>query len=344
MARGWVVNAADGSIAGFLANAPFLYSDDDGSQFVCMAAHTLAVRPNARGQGLARSLINAAVREPCDFSAGVQTSPGGWAATLAGGGQAMGQEWTRRPRIVVANAGAFLRMIGQKALGRKDGPAPGLPDHDDITVRADNDTEVEAIAGFSPSDDPRLAEMIARPAKVRPLRDAETLNWLYFGTPHLRATRLILRAIRGGRLIGYAGFRILPRSLRLLECRTLEEERCATHQLIGAARQWARRRRISHLLVYAYSPDIDAALPRRATLRVAGLRRFPYAIAIKNPALALLDLELGPWDGDAIFADDAQAYAGLVPPPRTRSDDVAEHPLIGAMDAGSSGTPAEECS
>jgi GNAT superfamily N-acetyltransferase len=306
MARGWVFTAPDGSIAAFMANAPFLYVDDAGSRFIGMAAHTLAVRPDARGQGLARSLTNAEFREPCDFSVGVQTSPGGWRATLSGGGQNMGQEWTRKPRIVIADGGAFLRMIGRKAIGRK-GPSLTLSPDQEGHVSAAEGTEIETIRGFSPSDDAALAQMVARPARVRPHRDAATLNWLYAGTPHLRATRLVLAVRKAGRLVGYAGFRVLPGSLSLLECRTLPEERDAARQLLAAARQWARARRMSHLLVYVYSEEIGEALPRGASLPAVGLSRFPYAIAIKNPALTLADLELGPWDGDAIIADDSRA-------------------------------------
>lgn len=307
IARGWVVTAADGSIAGFLANATFRYADDDGSQLACVAAHTLAVRPDMRGRGLARSLINAGVREPCDFSIGVQTNPGGWASTLAGGAQSMDQEWTRKPRLIVVDAGALLRTIVRRAAGRTIAPTPGSLDEAGSALTSDSGTQIDVVVGFDPGDDPTLAEMVARPARIRPWRDAATLNWLYGGTRQLRATRLVLTARRAGRLVGYAGFRVLPRSLVLLECRTLPEAGDATRELLGAARQWGRQRRLSHLLVYVYSSAIRDALPRWASWPGLGLSRFPYAIAIKKPGLVLADLELGPWDGDAIIADDSRA-------------------------------------
>jgi GNAT superfamily N-acetyltransferase len=265
-----------------------------------MAAHTLAVRPEVRGQGIGRSLTNAEFREPCDFSVGVQTSPGGWIATLGGGGEALLQQWVRKPRLVVAHPGAFLRRL----LGRKTPPLPQAPEARSLRQSG---AEVELIAAFDAGDDAELGRMAARPARVRPLRDAERLNWLYFGTPQLRATRLVLGIRRHGRLTGYAGFRLLPDSLILLECRRLPDEDGAVRTLLAAALHWARARRLSHLLAFAYSTEIDRALPRSA-IGAIWRRRFPYAIAIKNDALQESDLELGPWDGDAIFADDSQLF------------------------------------
>jgi GNAT superfamily N-acetyltransferase len=299
-ARGWVATSEGDRIVAYMANAPFDYGTEDGARFVGMAAHTLAVRPEARGKGVARSLTHAEFLEPCDFSVGVQTSPGGWAATLAGGGVPMGQEWVRKPRLVILDPGAFLRRMIRR---RRALPQP--PESEDAGLK---NVDVEVIASFRAQDDPQLTRMIARPARVRPVRDAERLNWLYFGTQRLQATRLVLGLRRRGNLLGYAGFRVLPHALVLLECRRMLDDVEVTKLLLAAACRLGRRRRLSHLLAYAYSADIEQAL-RPWSIPAIGSRRFPYAIAVKNAALKEKDLELGPWDGDAVFADDAHLFA-----------------------------------
>lgn len=305
--RGWIVTAPDGSLAAFMGNAPFAYVGEDGAQFECMAAHTLAVKPEHRGRGLARSLTNAEFREPCDFSVGVQTSRGGWAATLAGGGRKMGQQWVRKPRVLIADAGIFMRAAAARLVRRRRHVPLDLSSARDEGQIGDG-LELETLEAFRPADDAELSAMIARPARVRPRRSAAILNWLYFGSPYLRQTRLVIGIRHQGRLVGYAGFRILQESLSLLEARALPDEPDVVRHLLEAARRWARRRRMSHILLYVYSPSIAAALPRFSTLPALGRARFPYAIAIKNPCLALADLEIGPWDGDAVIADDGRLH------------------------------------
>jgi hypothetical protein len=132
---------------------------------------------------------------------------------------------------------------------------------------------------------------------------------MYFGTPMLRASRVVLAARRGARLVGYASFRRLPDTFVLLECRTAAGEEAAARALIRAARRRARLERKSHILAYAYSGALAAALPRLGTFKAPGQVRFPFLILMKRPGLDQEDLELGPWDGDAVIADDAPALA-----------------------------------
>lgn len=306
--RGWTVTAPDGAMVAFMGNAPFTYVGDDGAEFECMAAHSLAVRPEHRGRGLARGLTQTEFAEPCDFSVGVQTSRGGWAATLASGADRMRQEWVRKPRIMVADAGMLMRGLAARVTRRRRQVPLDLTDRGDEGGPIGNGLEVERVSSFRPDNDGDLSAMIARPARVRPRRSAAILNWLYFGSRHLRRTRLVLGLRRHDRLVGYAGFRILPESLVLLEARALRDEPAAVRLLLGAGRQWARQRRMSHVLLHVYSPAVAAALPRFSSLPAVGRARFPYAIAIKNPSLRLAELELGPWDGDAVIADDARLH------------------------------------
>jgi hypothetical protein len=310
MPRGWTATASDGSLAGFMANSPFAYVEPGGGRLYGFAAHSLAVLPEAREAGVARRLVKAEFLEPCDFSLGSQLSPGGWAASLAGGGLAFEQPWMSDARIVAADFGALARLgaKGPAALRAAAAAAANVAGRVAGAVeRPVRGIDVEPIEAFDPIDDEALGRMVTRKLPIRPLRDAETLNWLYFGTPHLRRSRLVLAARRDGRLVGYAGLRRLPGWLVLLECRALPEETMAMKALIGSAQRWAKRERMSHILVYRVSDALGDALPRLATFRAPDHVRYPYLLVVKRPGLTADQLEIGPWDGDAIIADDAPA-------------------------------------
>jgi hypothetical protein len=173
---------------------------------------------------------------------------------------------------------------------------------------------VEPIESFGSFGAAELADLVGRPAAFRPRRDPETLDWLYFGTPHLRRTRMVLAAKRGGRLLGYLSLRRLPASAELLECRTAPDCEEAPAALLDAARSWARRARLSHILVYPYSDAVARALPRTATFQAGRRLSFSFLIHLKRSGLATEDFEFGPWDGDAVTTDDAPALDGTLEP------------------------------
>lgn len=310
---GWVARDGNGAVAGFLANAPLRYVGETGETLICHALHTLVVRPESRGRGLALRIGLQAAAEPCDLLAATQVSEGGWRTGVAAGRQLVGkagirdawQDWTRRARVIVAHPGA----LAARALGGSGGLAGARP-CGAVGGGPWGDFEVDEIDVFDPAEDAALAMLSACPAKVRPLRNAETLNWAYSGTAELRASRLLLTARRGGRLVAYAGFRRLPGSLSLLEARAADGEPGALPALLRAARRWAVSRRLSHILVWLYSPAVAAALPRLTSFKPPGRRHFPYLVVSKRPGLRREDIELGPWDGDAIFADDAGRGSG----------------------------------
>jgi hypothetical protein len=161
------------------------------------------------------------------------------------------------------------------------------------------------MSTFDPADDSALGALVAGGGARRPLRDAATLNWLYFGSEPLKRTRLVLAARDRGRLVGYAGFRRLPTWLGLLECRVLPgQEEGVARVLLGHARHWAAKRRLSHLLVFPWSRALRSALPPVAG-RLPVRRRLGFFLS-----RGLDDsFELGPWSGDAIVADEAATPA-----------------------------------
>ncbi len=310
MPAGWVARDSDGGLAGLVANAPSRYVGESGETLVAYVFHTLAVSAAARGRGLGSRLIYESYRQPYDLALGSQTNAGGGKATVAGGGLVLDRPWTRRALLVVADPGALvLRALpgplwlrrAAAAAARLAGSAAGLLE------RPARGIEVERIERFDPADDENLALLVASPARVRPLRDSGTLDWMYFGTPALRRSRLVLGARRDGRLAGYIAFRRLPDSLILLESRALPDEPDVLPVLIRAAIAWGRDHRIGHLLVWPHSGAIDEALPWARTFRAPARISFPFFIFIRRPGLAVDDLELGPWDGDAVIADDALA-------------------------------------
>lgn len=315
--RGWVVVDGEDRVVGFLANLPVRYTLESGEPILAYAAHTLAVDAAVRGAGIGRRLIGCMVVAACDFSLGSQTNEAGWKTSLSGGGLAMSQAWTQQARIIAADWGALAaRTAKLRGLARRAAAAAVRLASAPASLfdRGGPGFDVAEIDAFETADDADLAALVARPVPVRPVRHAALLNWMYFGTPMLRASRVVLAARRGGRLAGYASFRRLPDTFVLLECRTAPGEDAAARALMRAARRQARRERKGHILAYAYSDALAAALPRLGTFKAPRHVRFPFLILMKRPGLDQEDLELGPWDGDAVIADDAPALAaaGLV--------------------------------
>lgn len=315
--RGWAATGRDGSVSGYMMNTPFHYQRPNGAPLICCAVHSLAVRPDARGAGLARGIAEASLRQKCDFIVATQTSAGGWGSGVSAGMLPLDAAWTREARVTAVDLGALVKLVSARtplhvrplleAIGRVLKPAAGVS-------RKRVGVDVGQIAGFDASDDPDLRRLEAGLAAIRPRRDSSVLNWLYFGTPHLARSRLVLAARRHGRIVGYAGFRCLPNWLGLLECRTLPEEVEATLALFESARAWARARGMTHILSYPYSAPVKRALPWLMTFRAPRRITYPYLAYIKTDGLNLYDLELGPWDGDAVITDDTPALDGVLVP------------------------------
>jgi GNAT superfamily N-acetyltransferase len=318
---GWAATGADGRLAGYMMNTPFLFRGS-GRPLLCCAVHTLAVDPGARGGGIARRLAEAAMQQECDFLVGTQTSPGGWNSLVAAGMKPLPEPWTGQPHLIAGDLAALARLAATRTgwLPRPIAAAAGglagklMRGAEKLLSCAPPGIEVRPLVTFIGLDPSALEAFVARCAPLRPVRDPGTLEWMYFGTGDLRRSRVVLGAWADGRLVGYCGLRRLPGSAALLECRADPDCIGAASALLAAARRWAVGERLSHILVYPYAPKILQALPRLASFRIRKQRPFTFLLHLKCPGIQVSDLELGTWDGDAVTTDDAPALDGVAHP------------------------------
>ena len=308
--RGWIVSDRD-DLVGVMANIPIGYRAPDGSDVRYRAIGSLAVHPRARGQGMARLLAQAATAQDCDLVVGTQTSIGCWRTLLSVGFSALAERWPAEPVLIVGAPSAFARRVElgwplrsaaevtvrimttlQQALGRA---APG-------------DLEVQISQGFAPADDDVLREL-GPDDMVTAIRESRNLNWAYFDDAYLRRTRLVLVARRGGRLQGYAAFKLMADSMSLLECRVLSATDDAARALLVAARAFALENGHSHITVYPFSAPVRSALPGLLTVPAPKRSFFSHCIYADDPSIPAR-LETGPWDGDAAIMDDWAPVGG----------------------------------
>lgn len=308
MDRGWMLRDADGRAVGFMAGTPFRYLDDAGASYLGCSIGSLAVHPDCRGAGLAGRIGAAAMRHPCDFMTGTQTSIGCWRMLMSAGMRTVRDPWPERPWLLIGDPAAFARRFAPGAAARGLAAAARLLRR--LAPEERFGLAVAPVSGFDRAEDRALCALTAHAPRIRPLRDARTLNWMYFESTYSRHTRLVLAVRRGGELVGYAAFKALPDSLFLLECRVRADAPAAPRALIAAGRRHAEQSGRSHLLVYPWAPHIRAALPPLLAWRAPGRMRYTHCFAINRPDVAAEELELGPWDGDSTVMDDWSAVAG----------------------------------
>jgi peptidoglycan/xylan/chitin deacetylase (PgdA/CDA1 family) len=307
--RGWLVRGPDGRAAAFLASIPFRYAHPSGAEYLYCAVSSLAVRMDLRNRGLARMLGESALSQSCDLLCGTQSSIGAWRMWMSAGMHGLDETWPHRPWLVAGDAGALARRL-HRASGAAAAPARLLGRAAGRLAAPRSTLEIEVSHGFAPADDAGLAALEAQPRPVKPVRDSATLNWMYFEALYLARARLVLTARRGGALVGYAAFKLLPDSLFLIECRTHPDVPQAAAELLWAARLHAERSGRSYMTVYPWSPHIRSALPPLLSRRAPARLRFTHCYRVGNPALAACDVEMGPWDGDCPVMDDWSPSAG----------------------------------
>ncbi len=167
-----------------------------------------------------------------------------------------------------------------------------------LSRRRSKAVSVELVNRFSELDADGINECKASDAPTYAWRDADTLNWLYFGTHFVEQTRAVLVARSGVRLVGYLAMKQWAGdSYYLLECRCRDADPEIARELILAARELARQNRARSIIVRRYTPMIEAALPAAVSVR---LKKPPmtYYYSSRTGKLDVENWETGPGDGD----------------------------------------------
>ncbi|MGO9701078.1 MAG: hypothetical protein ACLPX7_17640 [Xanthobacteraceae bacterium] len=167
-----------------------------------------------------------------------------------------------------------------------------------LSRRRSKALSVELVDRFSECDADSIDECKASNAPTYAWRDADTVNWLYFGTQFVKQTRAVLVARSGARLVGYLAMKQWAgHSYYLLECRCREADPEIARELILAAREFARQKQARSVLVRPYTPMIEAAVPATVSVK---LKKPPmtYYYSSRTGNLDVKNWEAGPGDGD----------------------------------------------
>jgi hypothetical protein len=299
--RGWILRAQNNDIIAFTSNIPLPYVIG-GKRGTCYATGTTGVHPNWRGKGLAKIVGRAFVEQKTpDLLVGAGSTPEAFKLWQSLGMVSLSLEWPDI-RLLVAS----YQKMTKEAVKRR-----GIPDivadslglfgllWDKRATRVSSSETVERVTQFEPSDDESIVQCRASDAFTYPLRNVSIINWLYFGTPYLRKSRLVFAARSCGRLLGFAAFKIIGTSLYLLECRCLGADPGIASDLIAFSRVGWRELGGTHLTIWPYAPMIEAAVPRAKT---HDKQPMTYVYRANRAAISEREWEITPGDGDiALF-------------------------------------------
>jgi len=303
--RGWLVRSDTGAIIAFTANIPLKYVID-GKPALCCATGSTAVHPDFRGAGLAKTVGRKFLSQiHGDLLVAADSTPIAAGLWRSLGMTPLEARWQQSNFRILADGCALVR--GPSAPSRSSslveriaGTSLGfvLDTLATLSRRRSKALSIELVDRVSDCDTDSINECKASNAPTYAWRDADTVNWLYFGTQFVKQTRAVLVARLGARLVGYLAMKQWAgHSYCLLECRCREADPEIARELILAAREFARQKQARSILVRPYTPMIDAAVP--ATVSVT-LKKPPmtYYYSSRTGKLDVKNWEAGPGDGD----------------------------------------------
>ena len=301
--RGWLVRLGAGKPVAFTANIPFKYIIN-GNLETCYVTGCTASDPTFRRQGLAsmvgRAFLNQS--EPA-ILLGVESTEAAQKLWQTLGMKPLNRTWQHINFRVVAD----LSVIATRAAHKLSMPQL-------ITRIASSGARtfmrsllyfsrpstrflIEQVTNFLQEDEKDLLLCRASSATTYPLRDVETLNWLYFGSAHVRKTRAVFVARLGKKLVGYLSMKTSHHVFKLLECRTLDADPDIARDLIITARLFALRARSSYIEIRPYTPMIEEAMPRIGAIQ-KNTPDISYYYKTNSGIKNDPSWEAGPGDGD----------------------------------------------
>jgi GNAT superfamily N-acetyltransferase len=284
--KGWAVHQG-GQVVAFTANIPLPYVHDGGPAS-CYATGCTAVDERFRGRGFSKLIGGRFVaQQAAGLLLATRSTPVAFRLWQSLGMKPLAP-W-RRPIRVLGDSSELLAMLGLRPLGGMARLATRC-----LASMYRPKAECAQVSAFEASDEADLEKCRASNEGTFALRDVRTLNWLYFGTEFLRATRMVLVARSWHRLIGYAAFKTSGHNLELLECRCEDADPGIARALLLKASELARARQIGFVRVRPYSDMIVKAIP--SGLAFSDLNAHPTYCAL-SPA-GWPQWEATPGDGD----------------------------------------------
>ena len=300
--RGWLVRSTAGSIIAFTANIPFLYVID-GEPALCCATGSTAVDQNWRGLGLAKAVGQKFLdQSEADLLLGTDSTDVAHGLWCDLGMKSLQQHWLRTNFRILADGHAVAAGLSQRAgvpnvLGHAAGRCLtiflGLPQ-----MRRSTSLDVAMTDAFADSDAQNIESCTASTATTYARRDIRILNWLYFGTRHLKQTRAVFVARSGSRLVGYLAMKHWHgHSYYLLECRCQDADPAIARELMLAAREFAQRKQAQAVVVRPYARMIEMAIPATVSIGISWPRT-TYCYQSRTDKLNINGWEVTPGDGD----------------------------------------------
>lgn len=276
-----------------------------GRPALCCTTGCTAVHPDFRGAGLAKTVGRKFLSQiPGDLLAATDSTSVADGLWRSLGMTSLDARWQRTNFRVLADGRALVRGPSAAAdssslIERIAGSSVGFAlDALARLSRRSKALSIELADRFSEFDADSINACKASNAPSYAWRDADTLNWLYFGTQFVKQTRAVLVARSGARLVGYLAMKqVAGHSYYLLECRCREADPDIARELILAAREFARQNRARSVLIRPYTRMIEAAVP--ATVSVPLQKpRMTYWYSSRTSKLDVNNWEAGPGDGD----------------------------------------------
>src|SRR5262249_4025825 len=260
--RGWLLKHTKDIVA-FTSNIPLPYVIA-GQQGTCYVTGTTSVHPSWRGKGLSKLIARKFVEQKTpDLLVGTGSTPEALNLWQSVGMISLPLKWPNCHSLVASYQEAIKNAATTRGAPKIITNGLGLIGllWDTIIAGTGSPKTVAQVQQFETSDNERLLECRASEAPTYPLRDVCTTNWLYFSTSYLRKNRLVFAARSGGRLEGFVAFKIIGTSLYLLECRCLGANPDIARELLAFSLVRWRQLGGMHLIIWPYTPMIEAALP-----------------------------------------------------------------------------------
>lgn len=264
--RGWLIKSASQEAIAFTANIPFAYSFDGAAIMACATGST-AVDERWRGRGLSKRVGACFLDQPAiPLLIGNDSTETAYRMWLSLGMTPLKRSWPHHSYCLIGSVSRFANAklkdrIPSWAVNASAGIEKAVGESVMSLTRRRSKHDIHKIERFEARHDDSLAACRASTSPIYAVRDAETLNWLYFG-PHIHDKRAVFAAKDGEKIIGYAGVKLVEHFGVLLECRTRDLDPDVAHDLLIAVQEYAIHEGLAYIRIWRYTPLIEEAASR----------------------------------------------------------------------------------
>jgi hypothetical protein len=302
MARGWLIRSPEGHPAAFTANIPFKYMIN-GTEGISFATGSTCVGDRWRGKKLSKlNGLSFIEQTHADLLLATGSTDVAYRLWLGLGMLPLHRTWP-------SSSARILADVSRLAADKLRPPAviaPLLLRSARLSVRAvrsidrfSSNIKVRRIDSFDVPGSAELEQLTATiGAETYAIRNRNILNWMYFGCDHVRATRIVLAAFDGEKVVGYIGMKWIRQTLYVVECRCRHSDVDIARSLLRGARDCAEELHAYYVNVWRYSPMLQAAMPRGATIKTSSPPMMTYCYLSNVGSVRSETWDASPGDGD----------------------------------------------